>query len=117
MDLSFENNQSFALSLNVAQWQPIFPLTACIFHAQVRSGPGRGVVPIIYAWSSNPADQWGNGLITYTDSTGLLYFSAPYSDMILLTPGDYEWDLALIFSGFVKILTTGAFVITGGITY
>lgn len=115
MDLSFENNQSFALSLNVAQWQPVYPLTACVFHAQIRSGPG--IVPIIYAWSSNPADLWGNGTIIYTNSTGLLYFAAPYSDMIKLAPGNYEWDLALIFSGFVKILTGGAFVITGGITY
>jgi hypothetical protein len=36
--------------------------------------------------------------------------------MILLPPGAYAWDLALLFSGFVKILTGGAFVITGGIT-
>jgi hypothetical protein len=116
MDLSFENNQSFALSLNIAQWKPIYPLTACVFHMQIRSMPVK-VPPIIYAWSSNPVDNWGNGTITYTDATGLLYLSAPYSDMILLVPGNYEWDLALIFSGFVKILTGGAFVITGGVTY
>lgn len=114
MDLSFENNQTFALSLNIAQWQPLYPLSACTFHMQVRSAPGS--VPIIYAWSSNPADLWGNGIITYTPSTGLLYFSAPYSDMIGLVPGAYEWELALIYLGFVKVLTGGAFVITGGIT-
>lgn len=114
MDLSFENNQSFALSLNIAQWAPLYPLSVCTFHAQVRTETGS--VPIIYAWSSNPADLWGNGTITYTPSTGLLYFSAPYSDMIELIPGTYAWDLALIFSGFIKILTGGAFVIMGGIT-
>jgi len=81
---------------------------------QVRTGPG--IVPIIYAWSSNQTDNWGNGTITYTDATGLLFFTAPYSDMLALIPGNYEWDLALIFNGFVKILTTGAFVVTGGIT-
>lgn len=82
---------------------------------QIRVGPG--TVPIIYSWSSNPDDHWGNGVITYTDSPGLLQFSAPYSDMILVAPGTYEWDLALIFSGFVKILTGGAFVVAGGITH
>jgi len=114
MDLSFETNQTFALSLNVAAWKPIYPLSACVFHAQIRVAPGS--IPIIYSWSSNPGDKWGNGVITYTDSTGLLYFTAPYSDMINLIPGTYQWDLELIFDGFIKILTGGAFVITGGIT-
>lgn len=114
MDLSFENNQTFALSLDINAWKPVYPLTACVFHMQVRTVPDS--IPIIYAWSSNPGDHWGNGIITYTDLTGLLFFSAPYSDMVVLPPGNYEWDLALIFSGFVKILTGGAFVITGGIT-
>lgn len=86
----------------------------CVFHMQVRTAPG--IVPIIYSWSSNPSDNWGNGTITYTDVTGLLQFSAPYADMLLLLPGNYVWDLALIYSGIVKILTGGAFVITGGIT-
>jgi hypothetical protein len=114
MDLSFENTQTFALSLNVAAWKPLYPLSACTFHVQVRTAPA--TVPIIYSWSSDPADKWGNGIITYTDSTGLLYFTAPYSDMVVLTPGTYLWDLVLLFSGFYKVLTGGAFVITGGIT-
>jgi hypothetical protein len=115
MDLSFDNNQSFTRTFNIAQWKPLYPLTACVFHMQVRVASG--TVPIIYAWSSNPADKWGNGTITYADATGLLQLAAPYSDMILIAPGTYEWDLALIFSGFVKILTGGAFVVNGGITY
>ena len=114
MDLSFENNQSFALSLNIKAWAPLYPLSLSVFHMQIRTAPG--VVPIIYSWSSNPSDNWGNGVITYTSTTGLLQFSAPYADMVVLSPGNYVWDLALIVSGIVKILTGGAFVITAGIT-
>jgi hypothetical protein len=114
MDLSFAQNQTFELSLNIQAWQPIYPLSVCVFHMQVRTAPGD--VQVIYAWSSNPADNWGNGTIMYTPSTGLLFFYAPYADMIELTPGTYEWDLALIFGTETKILTGGAFVIAGGIT-
>lgn len=114
MDLSFQNNQTFGLSLNVQAWKPLHPLSLCTFHLQVRTGPG--IVPVVYSWTSNPLDNWGNGTITYTDSTGLLYFSAPYSDMLNLVPGIYEFDLELIDGQNVKILTGGAFVITAGIT-
>ncbi len=114
MDLAFQNNQTFALSLDVNAWKPVYPLTVCVFHMQIRTAPT--VVPVIYAWSSNPADQWGDGTITYTDSTGLLFFHAPYSDMVKLIPGNYVWDLELIFGTEFKVLTGGAFVVTAGIT-
>lgn len=114
MDLSFQNNQTFALSLDINAWKPIFPLSVCVFHMQIRTAPD--AVSIIYSWSSNPADNWGNGVITYTPATGLLFFSAPYSDMINLVPGNYVWDLELINGTFVEVLTGGAFVITDGVT-
>lgn len=114
MDLAFETNQSFSLAFNVTQWKPVYPLTVCTFHMQVRTTPGG--VPILYSWSSDPGDLWGNGVITYTDSTGILLISAPYSDMVKLVPGEYSWDLVLIYGTFIKVLTGGAFVIRSGVT-
>ena len=114
MDLSFESNQSFVLSLNIGQWKSIYPLTACTFHMQVRKLPGRA--PVIYSWSSDTGDLWGNGVITYTDATGLLMLSAPYDDMIKLVPDDYVWDLVLIYGTFIKVLTGGTFVVSAGVT-
>ncbi len=114
MDLSFQQNQTFTFSLNVQAWQPLYPLSDSIFHIQVRLGPH--IVPVIYAWSSNPSDSWGNGVITYTPEIGMLYITAPYSDMLKLLPGIYEWDLTLQYLDFHRVLTGGAFVIVGGIT-
>ena len=115
MDLSFEINIKFALSLDINAWKPVYPLSLCVFHVQVRTVPNS--IPIIYSWSSNPLDNWGNGTITYTDLTGSsVFLCAVFRHGCVAHLETMRWDLALIFSVFVKILTGGAFVITSGIT-
>lgn len=114
MDLSFRQNQSFALVLDIQAWQSVYPLSNSLFHMQVRTAPN--TVPIIYSWSSNLAEKWGRGVISFTPEIGLLSITAPYSDMINLTPGTYEWDLTIQYLDFHKVLTGGAFFLIGGIT-
>lgn len=114
MDLRFRNNQSWWLTLNIIAWAPIYPLSACVFHMQVRTKPSD--VRVIYSWSSNPADAWGNGTMNYNTTTGLLMSYAPKSDMQHIPPGTYDFDLLLNYLGNLKVLTGGALVIDGGIT-
>lgn len=114
MDLAFRTNQTFTLSFDVSLWKPIYPLSACTFHMQIRDVPEDPA--ILYRWSSATSDLWGNGTISYIDNPGLLIINAPYSDMILLAPGIYQWDLELVLSGFYKILTLGQITLAQGIT-
>jgi hypothetical protein len=114
MNLAFVNNQSFVLTLNIAAWAPVLPLTATIFHMQMRMHPED--VDVIYSWSSNPADGWGNGTITYSDTTNLLIIRAPQNEMRIIPPGTYTWDLLVNYLGFYKDFTTGQISFIGGTT-
>jgi hypothetical protein len=114
MDMSFRNNQSWILTLNIAAWAPIYPLAACVFHMQMRTNAVD--VAVVYSWSSNPADGWGNGVISYTPATHLLTISAPKADMTAILPGAYQYDLLLNYLGIFKDLTSGQIVFDGGVT-
>jgi hypothetical protein len=114
MDLSFRQNQTFVLNLNIAAWAPVYPLTACIFHMQMRTQYSD--VNVIYSWSSSAADGWGNGTISYSPVTNLLTLFAPQSDMLAIAPGTYQYDLLLNYAGTFKDLTAGQIVFFGGIT-
>lgn len=114
MDMSFRQNQTWVLNLTIAAWAPVYPLTACRFHMQMRTAPSD--VKVVYSWSSNPPDGWGKGTITYDATTKLLAFFAPKDDMMSIPPGTYEYDLLLNYLGFFKDLTSGSIIIGGGIT-
>jgi len=114
MDLAFVNNQEFQLPLNVVAWSNVLPLTLCTLRMQIRTDAA--VPQVIYSWSSDPSDKWGNGTITYTPETAILYIYAPYDDMKKLPPGSYVWDLQLTYGTYVKLLTQGAVVISSGVT-
>lgn len=120
MNLEFDNNQSWIWTVNLAAWAPVYPLANCVFHMQIRTAPG--IPTVVYAWSSNPSDGWGNGTITFVPSTNLLTSNAPQSDMLKIPQATYDWDLLLIYNplptvpGMYKVLTGGQLVIDQGIT-
>lgn len=114
MDLEFRNNQSWVLNLNVAAWAPVYPLPVSTFHMQIRTQSSD--VKVVYSWSSNPADGWGNGTILYNATTKLLTLFAPKNDMMAIQPDTYEYDLLLSYLGTFKDLAGGQIVFDGGIT-
>jgi hypothetical protein len=73
-------------------------------------------VSVVYSWSSNYADEWGNGTIVYTPATMLLTINAPIADMLEIESGIYEWDLQINYLGFHKVLTGGQLVFDDGTT-
>lgn len=113
MDLLFRKNQTFLLTLNVAAWEPVYPLALCKFRMMARASLTSPNVAC--AWSSDPADGF-SGTIAYSAGAHSLTMRTPYESARLFNDGSFEFDLQLIYSQVVKLLTSGTLVIESGAT-
>ena len=116
MDISFANDQTFVLTLDISNWKPLYPLGSCIFRSQIRTQDQSEI--LVYSFSSNPPDQTP-GAISYITSTGaneVLSIPAPGGiSAHSYVPGDIIFVAGGTFTSAASIIVTNTGVVSASI--